>query len=59
MGEWECLSEKESLQVHSVKEDKEVTHAKNIWIERASNCLVSSLCLNAHEFDQTIISIGK
>ena len=42
-----------------MKEDKEVTHAKNIWIERASNCLVSSLCLNAHEFDQTIISIGK
>ena len=58
-GEWEWLSKEESLQIHSEKEDKEVTNAKNMWIKRARNYLDSSLGLNAHEFDQRIISIVK
>jgi len=58
-GEWEWLSKEESLQIHSEKEDKEVTNTNNLWIKRARNYLDSSLGLNAHEFDQTIISVVK
>ena len=58
-GEWEWLSKEESLQIHSEKEDKDVTNAKNLWIKLARNYLGSSLGLNAHELDQTIISVVK
>jgi hypothetical protein len=57
--EWEWLSEEESLQIHSEKEDIEVINAKNLWIKLARNYLDSSSGLNAHEFDQTIISVVK
>jgi hypothetical protein len=58
-GEWEWLGKEEFLQIYSEKGDKEVTNAKNLWIKRARNYLGSSLGLNAHEFDQTIISVVK
>jgi hypothetical protein len=58
-GEWEWLSKENSLHIHSEKEDKEVTNVKNLWIKLARNYLGSSLGLNAHDFDQTIISVVK
>jgi hypothetical protein len=56
-GEWEWLSKEESLQLHSEKKDKEIANAKNLWIKRTRNYLDMNLGLNAHEFDQTIISV--